>query len=383
MKNVAVFFGGKTVEHDVSIITGLQLIENAPKSINIIPVYISRDGNWYSGNVLEAKAFENFDKNKRGVVPVFMDALASNKTLFEAGRKPKPYAEIDAVIIAMHGMNGEDGTLQGLFELKDMAYSSPGVVGSAVGMDKIVMKCAFAGLGLPVLPMVFFERCEWEKKSEEIVKRIEDELGYPVVVKPANLGSSIGISKAKDKEGLINAINVAVNFDKRILVEKAVTAIKEINCSVLGDGASASVGITESPVSGEDILSFADKYLNNAKTSGMKSLERIVPSDAPEAVLKQVEEISLKAFAGLDLKGVCRIDYIYDKAEEKLYINEVNTIPGSFAFYLWEPKGMPYSKLIEELVKIAENNLKEKHKSSYAYASNILDKASGSKVIKK
>ena len=175
MKNIAVFFGGKTVEHDVSIVTGLQLIENAPKDINIVPVYISRDGDWFSGDILDVKVFKSFDKKAKGVTPVYMDALASNKKLFNAEDK-RAICEVDVAIIAMHGLNGEDGTLQGMLELKDIPYTSPGVAGSGVGMDKIIMKAAFAGLNLPVLPMVNFERYEWaEKKTGDCCKNREED----------------------------------------------------------------------------------------------------------------------------------------------------------------------------------------------------------------
>lgn len=381
MKNLAVFFGGRSVEHDVSIITGTQLIENADASkYNIMPVYISRSGQWYAGEKLrDSKFFVHPDLEQKGIDKVFLPPTAGSRSLLRETRFGlKSVFDIDVAILAMHGMHGEDGTLQGLMELADIPYSSAGVTGSAAGMDKIVMKAAFQGLGFPVLDSVYFERGEYARDPEEICGRVEQKLGYPVIVKPANLGSSIGISRADSREQLKDALDLAVSYDRRILVEKAVTDLMEINCAVLGMGADAKASLCEQPVTAKDVLDFSEKYLRGPGSKGMKSLARKIPAEISPEMTKRIQDLSLEVFKALDMKGVVRIDYIIDKATDTLYINEANTIPGSFAFYLFEPMGIPYTELIDTLVECALQRKAEKEKSNYAFDSEILKKVSSS-----
>jgi len=376
-KNLAVTFGGRTVEHDISIITALQLMANADKDkYNVIPIYIDRDGKWYTGDKLfDMAVFSSFDPKAKGIRRVFL-SCAADATLYEYGKKQKEICQIDVAIPAMHGMHGEDGTLQGLFELSDIPYASAGVTGSAVGMDKIIMKSAFLGFGFPVLDSVFFERDEFFDDSDGVCERVEQKLSYPVFIKPANLGSSIGVNRADDRETLRFALEVAALYDKRILVEKAVKDIMEVNCSVLGAGGDAKASVIEQPVTASRFLGFEEKYLSGGgKTKGMESLGRKIPADISEEMAERIKQLSLDIFKALDLKGVVRIDYIIDKSENKLYANEVNTIPGSFSFYLWEPSGVSFPALIDRLVAIAERQMREKKRSSYAYDSGVLQKA--------
>ncbi len=386
MKNLAVFFGGRTVEHDVSIITGTQLIENADKAkYNIMPVYISRSGEWYAGEKLKnAKFFVELNLKDKGIDKVILSPSAGSRTLMKETKFGlKPVFDMDVAVLAMHGMHGEDGTLQGLMELADIAYTSAGVTGSAAGMDKIVMKAAFKGLGFPVLESVYFERAEFEKNPEGVCDLVGSKLTYPVIVKPANLGSSIGIAKADDREKLQVAIQIAANYDRRILVENAVTDIMEINCAVVGAGADATVSLCEQPVTTKEILDFGEKYLRGSGSKGMKSLVRKIPADIPAEMEKQIRALSLEVFKALDMKGVVRIDYIIDQSTDTLYINEVNTIPGSFAFYLFEPMGIPYAALIDTLVECALARKKEKESSNFAFDSEILKKVGGGAKIRK
>lgn len=383
-KNLAVTFGGRTVEHDISIITANQLMQNADKEkYNIIPIYIDRDGIWYTGEkLLDTRSFENFDANAKGIKRVCLTG-SSDATLYECSKKFKPLCKIDVAIPAMHGLHGEDGTIQGLFELCDIAYSSAGVSGSSAGMDKILMKAAFIGFGFPVLDSVFFERDEYYDNSEKVCEKVENQIGYPVFIKPANLGSSIGINRADDRESLLFAMEVAVKYDRRILVEKAVTNIMEVNCSVLGNAVDAKPSVVEQPVINKDFLDFEEKYLKNEAAKGMKSLDRKIPADISDDMTKRVKEMSVEIFKALDLKGVVRIDYIIDQSDGKLYVNEVNTIPGSFSFYLWEPCGVSFKELINTLVFVAEQQLREKKKSDFAFNSKVLQKiASGAKISK-
>ena len=394
MKKLGVIYGGVTCEHDVSIITGLQLIENADKSkYEIIPIYIHSDGEWYTGDfekMTDSKTYKNFDPNVSGIKKCVM--LPTDKTLmiFEKGLFAKnSLTTLDVVIPAMHGMNGEDGTLQGLLELANIPYTSSGVLGASVGMDKILMKKVFESHDLPVLPYTYFTRGEWETNKDEVIVKIESQIPYPMFVKPSNLGSSIGISKAKDKAGLIDAIEIAINYDERIIVEKGVENLIEINCSGLGYGKEVEVSVCEQPMHWEEFLTFEDKYMHggkgskNSKQSGMENMSRRIPADIPDEQTKAIQEYTRSAFKALNSKGVVRIDYIIDKDNNEVYLNEINTIPGSFSFYLWEYTGLKYKDLIDRLVEIAEKAWQEKNKNNYSFKSDIMSNITkGQKMAK-
>lgn len=382
MLNVAVFFGGKTVEHDVSVVTAQQLIQNMDKTkYRPVPVYITRDGDWFSGEKLnKIEAFKNFDKGAPDVKRVYLPANTRTKQLYlfkpeKQGMFKKEnnvYMPIDCAIIAMHGLNGEDGTIQGLLELADIPYTSSGVLGSASGMDKILMKAVFKGAGFPTLPYTYFDRDEFNLNPQEILDKCENALTYPMFVKPSNLGSSIGISKAHNREELKKAIEIAREYDRRILVEKGVDSPKEINCSALGYGSSVKASVCEMPHNSDEFLTFSDKYLNGSKTqAGMEALSRRIPAPISKELTKRIEDMTIDAFKLMDCKGVVRIDYMLDENDE-LYINEINTIPGSFAFYLWEPLGLNYTALIDELIDIASKAHKDKKSNNFAFDSEII-----------
>lgn len=382
MLNVAVFFGGKTVEHDVSIVTAQQLIQNMDKTkYKPVPVYITRDGDWFSGQELtKIEAFKKFDKNAKGVKRVYLPANTRAKQLYlfkpeKQGvfkKENNVYAPIDCAIIAMHGLNGEDGTLQGLLELADIPYTSSGVLGSASGMDKILMKAVFLGAGFSTLPYTYFDRDAFNKDEESVLNKCEKELKYPMFVKPSNLGSSIGITKAHNREELKDAILVAKEYDRRILVEQGIDSPKEINCSALGFGDNVSASVCEMPYNSDEFLTFSDKYLNGGKNqAGMEALSRRIPAPISDELTKKIQDMTVQAFKLMDCKGVVRIDYMLDK-EDNLYINEINTIPGSFAFYLWEPLGKSYTSLIDELIDIAFCANKDKKQNNFAFDSEII-----------
>lgn len=271
MKNLGVIFGGVTCEHDVSIVTGLQLIENVNKQkYKVIPIYIHSNGEWYTGDkLLDASIYKDFQAHLAEVNEAMIPPTKKGLIVFEKGLlgKKENFIPLDVVIPAMHGMNGEDGTLQGLLELANIPYTSSGVMGASVGMDKILMKKVFEAYEIPVLDYVYFIREEWEKDREKIIKLVEEKLDYPMFVKPSNLGSSIGITKAKDKDGLIHAIEVAVSYDSRILVEKGVKELREINCSGLGYMDDVETSCLEEPLNWTDFLTFEDKYLRGGKSS--------------------------------------------------------------------------------------------------------------------
>lgn len=384
MKKVGVIFGGVTCEHDVSIITGLQLIENMDKTkYEIYPIYIHSDGEWYADEkLLDAKIYKEFDSYKLGInkgyiVPNKPGIVMEPKTFFSK----ETFIKLDVVIPAMHGMNGEDGSLQGLLEIANIPYTSSGVLGASVGMDKILMKKVFEAHGLPVLPYEYFIRSEWEKDRDAVIQKIEQKINYPMFVKPSNLGSSIGISKVKNRDELTVAIDIATRFDERVIVECGLEDLKEVNCSALGRADDVIASTTEQPISWKEFLTFDEKYVNGAKSaaakSGMASMSRKVPAEITKEQSDEVKDLTKKAFKALNSKGVVRIDFLIDNRDDKVYINEINTIPGSFAFYLWDHDGMKYKDLIDKLVEIAEKEHEEKNKNNYTYDSDIVGNFGG------
>ncbi|OQB25705.1 MAG: D-alanine--D-alanine ligase [Firmicutes bacterium ADurb.Bin182] len=380
MINLGVLFGSRAAEHDVSIVSGLQILENADKSkYNAFPVYISRSGEWFIGERLrDIKTYRNFDPEKKGLTRVFLPPVPGANGLYKASgglfSKSGKVCGLDCAILAMHGMHGEDGTLQGLFELADIPYSSCGVTGSALGMDKIVMKGLFRSMGLPVLSSKYFLRSEWRNDPEKVLDEAS-KLGFPLFIKPANLGSSIGIAKASDMESLRRGLDVAAGFDRRILVEKGIDKPVEINCACLGYDRDVMVSLCEQPSSWEEFLTFEDKYTRGEGSKGMKSLSRMIPAPISDELTKRIQDMTCEIFRFFECKGVVRIDYLMDKASGDVYVNEINTIPGSFAFYLYEPMGLKFRQLIDKLVEFAYKALDEKRESGFAFESEILSKA--------
>ena len=380
MYNIGVIYGSRTCEHDVSIISALQAAQALDKKkYNVTYIYIGREGTWYTGEALaDVKFYEHFDPEK--VTRVLPAGENSKLVLFHLPEKKKLFggvaaervAVLDVVMPVLHGLNGEDGTLQGMLELFDVPYTSAGVMGSAVGMDKITMKLLFKGCGFPVVEGVWFDRGRWSRERDGVMDECEDKLGFPLIVKPANLGSSIGINIAHDRNQLEDAIETAAAYDHRILVEKAVTPLREVNCSVLGYGDHVETSELEMPVTQEEFLTFEGKYTRNAKgAGGMASQVRIIPAPISEKAAETVRDLAVRAFRAMDLKGVVRIDFILDK-DENVFINEANTIPGSLAFYLWEPKGIPFAALLDGMVECAFSAWADRKASVFSHDSTLL-----------
>lgn len=395
---VAVIYGSRTCEHDVSIVSALQAMDNLDKNeYEIVPVYIARDGQWYTGRLLRNITFYSAFKpelvthvapvmsedGKLTLMPVtsiaphgfkgMVKVLMSNMNMGE-----DTVEKCDVVLPVMHGMNGEDGTLQGLLELFNVPYTSTGVLGSALGMDKIAMKQFFRGCGLPVVDGMWFARSEWNKNHEEVLNRVESSCPYPVYVKPANLGSSIGISRATDRQSLIKAIETAVEYDRRILVERGIEKPVEINCSALRIKGEVRASLCEMPASWEEFLTFDDKYLRGSKSGkgqGMESLARKVPAPISDELTQRIQQMTTQVYNAMDCKGVVRIDYMLDGDE--LYINEINIIPGSLAFYLWEPLGISFKEMLDCMIEDAFTAYAEKNRSVFSYDSSILRSVQG------
>ena len=398
--NIAVFFGSRSCEHDVSIVSALQCIEATKAAgFNVTPVYISRDGLWYTGEPLEnIETFREFNPMTKGITRVTLDVTANAGDLWawppqRAGlfaKVPAPLCHIDCVIPVFHGWHGEDGTIQGLLEMANIPYASSGVLGSAIGMDKIAMKQILRGASFPVLDFVWFTREQLKKERQAVIERVEKEIKYPAFIKPAALGSSIGVSRARNREELERALDVAASYDRRILVEVGVVHPVEINCAALGYGEDVRASVCEMPVpsSNDTFLDFWQKYLRNASTKGedsrgMKSLSRVVPAPIGEELTKRIQTMTCDIFKLLDCRGTVRVDFILDQ-NDMLFVNEPNTIPGSLAFYLWKACGLDFPKLIEKMVEDALRAHADKNSSVFAYDSSILKKvAAGTKGSKR
>ena len=367
MKKIGIIYGGKSVEHEVSIITGLQAYENLDKSKYTVElIYIDKDGDWFFGEkkLKDLKIYKNWTKK---CAKQFQPSLNKKD-------KKNILNSLDAAVIACHGNYGEDGKLQSFLEFLDIPYTSSGVVGSSSGMDKIVMKSIFSGINLPVLPYIWFTRHEWIEKSEEIIKKVRYTLDYPVFVKPANLGSSIGISMVNDEKDLINAIDVASKYDYRIIVEKGVANSVEINCSAIMKDNEVLTSVLEEPVRWEKFLSFDDKYINaNSKTKGMGSMGRKIPAEVTKEQKEHIENYTKQIYKTMDCCGVVRVDYLMDESREHVYVNEINTIPGSFSFYLWEHNDLPFGKLLDVLIEEALRQAALRKDKVLKYDSKILD----------
>ncbi|MDI6617278.1 MAG: D-alanine--D-alanine ligase family protein [Clostridiales bacterium] len=382
--NVAVMFGGRSVEHEVSIITGLQVMDNIDRSkYNVVPVYVSKDGDWYTGEeLLNIKNYKDIKRLLSSVKKVFLPPVPSMKCLyfypFKAGlfKKEAESIKVDVAFPALHGMHGEDGTMQGLFELANIPYVGSAVTGSAVGMDKIIMKDIFKANGIPIVNYTWFLRKDYERDRESVLNKVEGKVKYPMFVKPANLGSSIGISKAKDRAGLVDAIEIAIRYDRKIIVEEGVLDPVEINCSCLGMDDEVLTSVCEMPVSWEEFLSFDDKYMRQGSSKGMKSASRKIPAPIPKEKSEEIKKLSAEVFKALDCSGVSRIDFLMEKSSLKVYVNEINTIPGSFAFYLWEPLGISFKDLTDRLIQYSLKRYDEMNENIYTYDTKLLEKAS-------
>ena len=385
---IGVIFGGETVEHEVSIISALQAIQNLDKDkYEIVPIYISKSRIWYTGHMLlDMEFYKDFSNTEKFATKVVLckkdDKFYLQKT---NGFFRKDITDLDIILPVVHGNNVEDGTLAGYLDTIGIPYVGSHVLGAALGQDKVSMKQVMSSSNIPVVEYTWFYDTEYLENSEKILKDIK-KLGYPVVVKPATLGSSVGITFVKSEEDIEEALETAINYDNKIVVEKAVENLVEVNASVLGNYEYQKVSPLEEVMGLDEILSFTDKYLSNSKTKGsskgMAQTSRIVPARISKELTEQIQETSKKVFRLLNLSGVCRIDYLIDKKSNKFYVNEPNTIPGSLSFYLWKECGMSYTELLEEMIQIAIKDYKNKNKKTRSFESNILEGFNGSKGTK-
>ena len=384
---VGVIFGGESVEHEVSVISGIQAYRNInTEKYEPVAIYISKKGEMYIGDkISDIKAYTDIASLLNKSTRIVM-AKGNGKT--ELVRYPaKAFSKsvvdyIDVALPVVHGTNVEDGTLQGYLHALSCPYAGCDIISSALGMDKYAAKVIMKAQGIPVIDCVVFTRRQYMLETDGIIEKIEAQTRYPVIVKPVNLGSSVGIRKAKDKEALIDALAYAFEFADRVLVENAVVNMFEINCSVLGDRDEQKASECEQPVNHDEILSYEEKYMaggkgskGGAKSAGMADTKRLLPAPITPEMKAQVQKYAKAAFAALGCSGVSRVDFLVDKDTNEVYVNEINTIPGSLSFYLWEASGMKYPELLDELIKLALKREREAEKINFSFDSNLLSGA--------
>ena len=390
--NIAVLFGCRSVEHEVSIISAVQAMRSINREkYDVTPIYAAKSGEMYTGSGLfEIERYSDMKKLLGECDKVCLlkeNGSVVMRYLDNGIFRRKKDVRLDLGFPVVHGTNCEDGTVAGYFEFLGLPYISCDVVSAAVGMNKAVFKDVLKSAGLPVLDCVCFRAREYAANRAEITARIEKEIGYPLIIKPVNLGSSVGISKVESAAELNGAVELAFSFADCILAEHAVTAIREINCAVLGDADECEASVCEEPFMHDAILSYADKYKGGSKSGGgskgMASLSRKIPAELPEEKTAEIRKLACDIFKAIGASGVARIDFILDKDTDKVYANEINTIPGSLAFYLWEAAGVPYPELIDRLVDIAFRRSRVREQLNFTIDTDILSGASfGSKGAK-
>jgi D-alanine-D-alanine ligase len=368
-KKIAVIFGGKSCEHDISILTALQAMKNLDKSrYEVFPVYLR--GGFFCGKLDRLSAFTPFDETEHKRAFIFDGAF------YQSGKKLAKLFAPDAALLCTHGGDGENGSLQGLLDVEGIPYTSSGVLGSAVCMNKIISKEIFGSMLLNTLKYTVVKRDEFKSGADAAIEKIESLFDYPVIVKPASLGSSIGIQIAKNADELKSAIEIASHFDGEIIAERALTDFLEINCAAIFYDGELIVGETEQPVSWNAFLTYEDKYLVGGKLSGAR---RKIPAPVSDETNREVKETVKRIYSELGLRGVVRIDFLFDNISEKLFVNEVNTIPGSLSYYLFEPRGITYPALLDMLIAQAENDAQKSRQSAFEFASPVLSAVSGLK----
>ena len=377
---VGVIFGGETVEREISIISAIKTINSMDTNkYDIIPIYIDKNRVWYTGKMLtDIQIYKDMDLLRRYATKVSLCKKGESYFLVNThGFFRRDVAELDIVFPIVHGLNAEDGTLQGYLDTVGVPYVGSRVIGAAIGQDKVITKQIFESVGIPIVPYIWFFDSDYNTMKDEIFKKI-NKLGFPVIVKPANLGSSVGVSIVKNNDELALAIGDALNYDTKIIVEKVIQNMTEVSCSVLGNYEEQQVSELEEIIRSGGILSYQDKYLGSGKVKFTKESEnmtndhKIIPARIVDKMTNEIKDMSKKVFRTLNLSGVCRIDYIVDKKHNKFYVSESNTIPERMAFYLWEPAGKSFTKLIDEMIDIAVNDFKKRNEKKYSLDIDIL-----------
>lgn len=385
--NIGVFFGGRSTEHEISIISANQAINAIDSNkYDVTPVYITKDGKWFTGDaLLNLQNYRDIPALLNRCEEVYMRPIYGDynvyytvpKGLFS---KKNVALRLDVVIPVLHGANGEDGTFEGILDSIGIPYAGCDTLSSANGMDKITMKMILRENGIPVVDYTWFTDRQWFTNRNELIDKIEQTLGYPVIIKPANLGSSIGIGCARNRSELCDRVEDASRYASRIIVEHMVEQLQEINCSVLGDCDEYSTSVLEEPIKSTDILSYTDKYMGGSKgAKGMQASAKKIPAELPADMTQEIQRLAGETFRVLSCHGVSRVDVIVDKATSQIYVNEINTIPGSLSFYLWEASGISFDKLMDKLVGLAVKRNTRRGQKTFSFSQNIFAMGGGTK----
>lgn len=386
--NIGVFFGGRSTEHEISVISASQAMHAINKDkYTVTPIYISKQGKWYTGDaLLDVANYRDIPSLLAKCDEVYMEPVYGDYNVYR--KKKKMFSsplltKLDVIIPVLHGSNGEDGTFEGIVDSIGIPYAGCNTLASANGMDKITMKMILQSCDVPVVPYLWFTDKQWFAKRDVLIGEIEKKLGYPVIVKPANLGSSVGIGRAINREQLIEKIDEAEKYSSRIIVERMIENLQEINCSVLGDCDDYKASVLEEPIKSGEILSYEDKYMGGSKGSkGMQASQKRIPAELPESETKRIQFLAGETFRVLSCHGVSRVDMIIDKDTRDIYVNEINTIPGSLSFYLWEATGIPFDELMDKLVGLALKRAREMKNKTVSYDHNIFSMGGGVKGAK-
>jgi D-alanine-D-alanine ligase len=376
---VAIFFGGRSPEHEVSVVTALQAYESLDKEkYEVTAVYVSKSGQFYTNpKFLEIKNYVDIDSLLLSSAQVTFFQKNGQGGLLEPKTFPK-FHPIEVAFPIFHGAFGEDGCIQGVFESFQIPYVGFNVMASAVAMDKVVSKAVFKSLGLSIGAYFVISRLDWNEDPKNCLNQIKKELKFPLFIKPADTGSTIGIGKAKNDDDLNFCIEVAATYSDKILIEESFEGCIEINCAALGYK-KVVPSVCEMPISSGDVLTFEDKYMRGSKGSksggnkaGMASLTRKIPAPISKKLTKEIQDATVKVFKGLEGCGVARIDYFVDPKSEKFWINELNSPPGSLAFYLYESIGISYKELLDQLIASAKERFEDQKKTQFTFNTPLL-----------
>ena len=383
---VGVIFGGESVEHEVSIISALQAMNKMDQEkYDIIPIYITKDREWYTGDMLkDIEVYQDLSLIKKYSKNV---VLYYNNGSYVLQKKTFPknvVTELDIAFPIVHGTNVEDGVLQGYLQSIGIPFVGSDVYASVVGQDKVYMKSVWESAGLPMTKYIWFYDVDYKQDSEAVLKKVS-KLKYPVIVKPATTGSSVGIAVAANSEELVEAIDDALEYDKKIIVEEVVENLKEVNIAVMGNYEHQKVSAIEEVLSANKFLTYDDKYIGGGKgklkggkmpvkssKGGMASASRKLPADLDKKVKEEVEKVAVEAFKALGSSGNSRIDFLIDDKKNKVYINEINSIPGSLAFYLWDAKDINFTAVLDDMINIGVKDYKKRISKVHSFDTNIL-----------
>lgn len=380
--NVVVAFGGESVEHEISILSAMQVMAAMDHDrYTCIPLYIAKDGRMYSDDVLKDLAiYQDLEEIQATFAEVSMIRRVDRNYLVPSHHHFfRREIEFDMVFPVLHGTYGEDGCFQGYCKTLRIPYVGSDVLAASIGQDKVVMKQLLQEEGIPITP--WFHVSLYQKLDEAFFAKAK-RLKYPLIIKPANLGSSVGIQMAHDDTQLHKALIEAFQYDHKVVVEKLLTHMKEFNCSVLGDEESCIESEIEEVLKQDDILSYQDKYEQGNGSKGMASTYRILPANLDEETAEEIKRFARLTFQTLHARGVARIDFLMDEDTQDIYVNEINTIPGSLSYYLWEASNLPFPLLCDRLIEIALRNYRRERKQIHSYQSNVLQEESSAKLTK-